>query len=334
MILDAHAVTSHQDCRRSYLLHLDYQRIQYRAKSLFDSQLRRAILRLSTPPPPPVADICADARTAFLTAAANPGLDLPPGADPYAIAKEWCALLETIPRAIARLVLLTLKPSATVQLFPSVGWRVLANMDDSGTLHRWITVDRWDADALAREMHGWYVFGDMAMLGAPMMIHAIEIGAVRNGRRASPWCRGWQHPHTPNLGWLRFRHADGTGFKGWTAVHLADHAHDITPDEWVDAMWKDGEALARVHHVLLNAPDDAVCEDTRAQLLMLASEMTQAAVERGSTTWRAVPMSRSACDGMVPCQWQDACYAPADVTDPTTTGLYRLRVDSKIPVAR
>jgi nitrite reductase/ring-hydroxylating ferredoxin subunit len=332
VILDAHAVTSHQTCRRDYLLALDYQVIRYRAKSLFDSLLRRAIIRLSAGDA--AASVCADARTAFLTAAANPGLDLPAGADPYAIAKEWCAMLDTVPRAIARLVLLTVKPSAIVQLSPSVGWRVLANMDDTGTLHRWITVDRWDGDALAREMHGWYVFGDMAMLGAPLMIHAIEIGGVRHGRRASAWSRGWRHPHTPNLGWLRFRHTDGSAMKGWTPVYLADHAHDITADEWVDAMTKDGEALARVHHVTLNAPDEATCEDTRQQLVVLAREMEQAAVERGSTTWRAAAMSRGACDGMVPCRWQHACYSPATgtdaVTDPTSTGLYRRRVDSTL----
>lgn len=335
MILDAHAVTAHQTCRRSYLLHLDYQVIRYRAKSLFDSLLRKVILRLSAGDD--AAAVSADARTAFLTAAASPGLDLPPGADPYAIAKEWCAMLDTIPCAIARLTLLVLKPSAIVQLSPSVGWRVLSNMDDSGTLHRWITVDRWDDDALAREMHGWYAFGDMAVLAAPMMIHAVEISGIRNGRRASPWARGWRHPTHANLGYLRFRHADGSPMKGWKPIHLADHAREITPAEWVDAMDHDGESIARIHHVMLNAPPDAVCEDTRQQLLVLAREMEVAACERASSTWRGLPMSRGACDGMVPCQWQYACYMGGDadaVTDPTSTGLYRLRADSKMPATK
>lgn len=321
MILDATSLTHRQDCARRHLLELDWFPRKWRAKHLFDFLLIRAILAISiTKDPITMAD---EARTRFLESAANPGLDLPYGIDTYVVAKDWCAMLETIPRAIAKLSLLTIKPAGIVQLNSSTSWRTSSFVDDSGTLHRWLTVDRWNEDALAREMHGWHAFGDMAVLRAPMMIHAIEIGQMRKERRASPWARGWRHPSMPNVNGVHFKHRDGSSFSGWTAMYLADVSH-IDADDWVEAMFRDRAVESLIHHVTLNAPSDGVCDDTRQQILIEAARMDEAAMGRVSMPWSAVPMSRGACDNLVPCPYQMACYSE-NIVDLAATGMYTRR---------
>jgi hypothetical protein len=319
MILSATALTHFQDCRRRHLIELDWYAHHHRPKTLFDRLLSRAIYKLSNGGDP-VAE-ADEARTQFLEAAANPGLDQPYGTNTYQVAKDWCAMLETIPRAVATLVLLTVKPAGVVFLDDLTSWQTTSWMDDSGTLHRWITVDKWNEDALAREMHGWHAFGDMAVLRAPMMLHVIEIGQMRKGRRASQWARGWRHPSVANIHGVHFKHKDGSSYQKWTPLYLAD-AGDITPEDWVEAMIRDRVIDDVVHHVTVNAPSDAVCEDTVRQMLAEARRMR--AMEREGYDWTEIPMSRGACDGLVPCIWQDACYAvgASKVVDLITIGLY------------
>lgn len=324
MIVDAHQLSHYQACQRRHLLELDWYPNKWRAKSLFDRVLTRAILAISNGGDPIAS--AEEASTTFLEIAANPGLDLSYGANSYQIAKDWCAMLGTIPRALSKLMLLTLRPSSVVQINSTTSWRVQSPADDSGTLHRWVTVDRWNEDALAREMHSWHVFGDMAVLRAPLMLHAIEIGRMSKGRRASSWARGWRHPSMPNINGVHFKHKDGSSYSGWTPMYLAEQAN-ITADDWVEAMWRDHAVEALVHHLTLNAPSDAVCDDTLAQILIEARRMDAAAQERGSTTWRALPMSRAACDGLVPCPFQWACYGDNTI-DLEVTGLYKRREKS------
>src|SRR5258705_7349655 len=153
LILDAPTITDWQSCKRKYLLHKEWRPVKWRAHSLFDACLRQAIFAISNGKD--AITMASDARAAFLLAAANPGLEVPQGSQPYTIAKDWCTMLETILRAVSRLTLLTLHEPAYVPLDQITVWQPLAWADDTGQLHRWITVDRWDEDTLYREMHGW-----------------------------------------------------------------------------------------------------------------------------------------------------------------------------------
>lgn len=321
MILDATLLTHHQSCARRPVLETDWYPRRWRPKTLFDLVLTRAILSLSSGTS---AESCAEtARVEFLERAANPGLDLEDGVDPYQQAKDWCVMYETILRVLAKITLLMVKTVGTVSLNSSTGWRGSSLVDDTGTLHRWVTVDRWDADALSREMHSWYTFGDMTAFKSPMMIHAIEIGQIRKGRRASAWARGWRHPSLSNVNGVHFKHRDGSSFTGWTAMHLADHV-EYSADDWVDAMIRDRAGYALIHQANLNALSESALAAATGQMLVLGHEIQRAITERGSAPWNSLPMSRGACDSLIPCVWQSACYSE-NIVDLAATGLYTPR---------
>lgn len=233
-------------------------------------------------------------------------------------------MLSTVLLSVAKLTLLTLKPVPDFAPTSRIAWRFIAHKDDSGTLHRWITVDRWDADELTRAMHGWHVIGDMVMARMPMVLHVIEIGQTRGGRRACAWARGWRHPAMPNLR-MRFRRTDGQDFTGWKPVYLADMAGgDEAVHTWVEQMWREGAAEPLMHHATIECPPDSTCENIVAQVLGEAGEMRRLRVERASSPWHALPMSRPACDQFTPCPFQSVCYSDR-VVEVGELGLYQRR---------
>jgi len=269
---------------------------------LFTATLRRAIFQVSNGTP--VEDAVNDAKSRYMLEASNPGLDLPPGSKPYTIARDWCAMLDTVVRGAARLTLLTVKESKQTKLSENVKWQVRSWADESGQLHRWIIVDSWSQDDLYRELHGWHTFGDIAVTQCPLMLHVVEIGSQRNGRRASSWARAFQHPAIPHLK-LRFRKSDGSALDGWRSYYLAD-AQNPDPDGWVEQMALEGECERLMRHITINVPPKQVCEDTVQQIVYEAHRYDEA---RSSTQWHDQPMSRGACDGYSPCVYQPVCYS-------------------------
>lgn len=320
MILDAKRLTDWQACRRRGLLHEDWTPALWRPKALFDACLRRAIFRVSNGADP--AQEATDAKTEFMTQAADPGLDVASGASSWVLARDWCAMLDTIVRAVSRLTLLTLKEEHPVRLAALVDWRPRAWRDESGQLHSWVTVDRWDDEALTREMHSWFVFGDIIACEAPLMIHAIEIGQIRSGRRASPWARAWRHPGMSSLP-LRFVKTDGSSLSGWKSAYLADD-RNLSPDAWVDTMTREGECARLIRYATIGVPAKSARNDALAQILFEAAEMRRAFEDRKSVPWSAWPMSRGACDGLVPCPFQLVCHRE-QLVDPASLGLYHAR---------
>lgn len=309
--LDARSIADWQSCRRRHLLSVDYRPLRWRPRSLFLACLRKAIVAVSQDTAPDAA--ATEARTEFMQAAANPGLDIL-GGNPYALAREWCVMFDTI--------LLALNPPALTEvpaarLNSQFDWRVRAHADASGELHRWITTDQWTADHMSRELHGWPVIGDIAATRRPMTLHVIEIGRESKGRRVSPWARAFKNPAMPSLRY-RFTRSPTS-----VPVWLVDLPNE-TPEDWVGEMTKGGVAANLVHHVPVAVPDDAVCAETVGQVLREAISMRDAECDRESIPWRAWPMSRGACDLWSPCVWQSCCYGDAK-TQPSELGLYQIR---------
>lgn len=319
LTLSGSRLSDFQSCARRLVLSREWQAARWRPKALFDHCLRYAIFEVSAGNDP---ILCAQGATQkFVEGCTDPGIDVI--GDPYSQAKDYCAMLETIIRCLGKIVLLKLHRVPPVALDSDTRWDPLAWADDTGELHRWITVSEWNQDSLFREMHGWHAFGDMAVLALPMTIHSVHIGTMRNGRRSSTWARGWRHPA---MNKLRFRQINGEAFHGWRAMFLADQP--AAWDSWADQIHAEGAATALIQHTKVNAPSEAVCEDTRRQIRTLASEMRF--VLEAQTPFHMLPMSRSACDGIVPCPWQTACYAehPEDTT--RFHGIYRSRADQHV----
>ena len=83
--IDAATLHSKQACLRKVCLESEWRLTKFRPKSLFDMLLRRGILQLSANKP--IQHVVAEASAAYLEKAANLGLDLLGGRDPYSAAK-------------------------------------------------------------------------------------------------------------------------------------------------------------------------------------------------------------------------------------------------------
>jgi hypothetical protein len=319
-----------QTCPRRWLLERQWRVLRWRPASLFRSCLREGVFRLSNTEP--IEVVRSDARTRFLSEAARPGLDMLTG-DPWTVAQDWAGMLGVTLTAIARLTLLTLTrpPRVLPGTTPTTAsWLPQSWADDSGTLHRWITADAFDADTLAREAHSWAVIGDMVMLDAPMMLHVVDIGQQRSGRRVSPWARCWKHPCI--AGQYRFQRPDGKGgwrkLSGdkWTPLWYADQTKPDA-DAWCDLLDADHVTPSLLHHVTIAQPSQAQGSRIRSEILLLVEEMRRRLVDADAAVDPlSVPMARSACDPVGgPCAWQPVCMPCDSRVDIAGLGLYQIR---------
>lgn len=322
LTVEAPRIGEFQACRRRFLLNTDWRVIKWRPKALFDACLRQAIFTLARAKDADLEMAVATATSRFLETAANPGLDIPYGSNPYVIAKDWTAMLSTILPSIVRRGLTALADTPEVKLSERVGWKPKSWLGGDGRLHRWITVDHWGQADLSRELHSWWTLGDVAATRTAMVIHVVEIGQTRNGRRQSPWARAWKHPAMPNLR-LRFRRVDGSEFRGYAPFYLADQSR-VDAVAWVDQMWQEKAAEPLMHDVQADVPGDVACDIVTRDILAEAAAMRDLLTDRGTSPFHVLPMSRGACDGFVPCPWQSVCYA-TQVADPSSLGLYQRR---------
>ena len=331
--LDASQLTTFQRCRRRWLLERSWEVVRWRPRSLLAACLREGVRRLSElPAEADPSQVAATCRTRFLSVAANPGLDLPENADPYQIASDLCAVLSTTLTALQRALpttLTTLKLEPPVELSSQLAWLPLAFSDPSGMLHRYTLVDSWDSDAIAREVHGWKVIGDMAATGAAMTLHVIVIGQRRGGRQHSPWCRAWQHPAIAGL--RRFQRPDGKGghrpLAGaeWRAVWLSD-LPSVSAAEWLSQMDADGVTPMVLQDHLIAPLSETIRTETLRQICLEAEQMAAlVAAPPSELGAMSVPMSRPACDGWTPCPFQAACYRDRPAEGIGDLGLYRPR---------
>jgi hypothetical protein len=322
-----------QTCRRRWLLERHWRVVRWRPASLFRSCLREGVFQLSNAAE--IATVRSNARTRFLSEAANPGLDVMTG-DPWTVAQDWAGMLGVVLTALSRLVLLTVTRTSPVELATGsqAAFLPLSWPDDSGTLHRWLTADAWDADALAREAHSWHTLADMVMLDAPMMLHVVEIGQQRSGRRHSPWARCYKHPVI--AGMHRFQRPDGKGgwrkLSGdqWKPLWYADQTRPDA-DAWCDLMDADHVTPSLLHHISIQQPSRAASARIRAEIALVSQEMALAAATHTTPAApMAMPMARAACDPVGgPCPWQWACFAD-DYSQQgvAASGLYAIRAAS------
>jgi hypothetical protein len=207
------------------------------------------------------------------------------------------------------------------------GWQTSAFVDESGLLHAWFAVERWDRDTMAQKLHSWEVFGDCAANQVGMTLHVIEIGRMAGGHQHTPWARIYAHPAIH--GHHRFQQTDGTKLEGaWKPKWYQDSDKNNASD-WVDMMEADNvvgvrtvdvkelgkEHVERFHY-------DATRLAARMQRM---SEVVSPITGRLEGDWEDEIMERPQCD-IPPCPWQDLCYCPSGVTNIELSGLYSRRM--------
>lgn len=294
MILSAASLTTGQRCPRRFIFESDGSRgiPRWHPRDLFGASLRQAVYELSNGQPADKVGMRAGIR--YREAAREPGID---SAQPWVVAGDYTAALSTVTEAVSRLTLLTLKPGPLVTLSSSE-WQVTAFQDESGELHRWSVVERLDETSIWRELHSWYVYGDMAALDAPMTVHFVELGSFRDGRLRSPWCRAFAHPAIANH--YRFQTKSGSSLQGkWSSLWFSEAKND--PKVWVDLMEKDN--LNLIHHKQIKPLSVEAVEKFTREVAFEANRL-------GSLpSVNDLPIYRPACDSPVACPWQEKCYS-------------------------
>jgi len=289
-------------------------------KMLGDACLRQGIFELSKGKP--LADVISETTSRFYLTASDPGLDIAPGIDPYKLAMDWVACLETILTTLSRRPMVELFEVPSKPLDKMHEWSFLSFKDKHGELHRTVTVDHYNSDAVTKEMHSWYVFGDVSVAKKPMHLHFIEIGQTRDGRRHTPWCRGFSHIHIANR--LKFQNKGAKPLKGdvWQSVWLSESTR-WDAAAWCDQLDVDDVPNTLIHEVVIDPPKPDRIAEAIAHIRTESDQMQswEASIENPSV----VPMARAACHWPNDCSYLPICYGPQIDVDIAGLGLYKPR---------
>ena len=306
--MNAQQLYTLQRCARQYALEREWKVLRRRPREVLETLMRQAVIAITNGQD--VAKVSDEACTRLLETAARPGLDI--STDPYTIARDYCAIIQNSLEALSRLTLLSVKP-AGIRTVNAIDWQLSCLVDESGLLHRWICVPKWEEDTRFREIHSWAVFGDCCAAQVGMTLHVIEIGEQRKGHQHTPWAKAYRHPVIPNK--FRFRKVDGSRLeRSWTPVWY-QNSDKNDPKTWVDLMEHDG--LELIHHLAIKEPAKEHVEQFARELLDEA--------ERGADNyraWNSIPMYRPACDLPYVCPWQLICFAPPGPVDIGQIGAY------------
>ena len=90
---------------------------------------------------------------------------------------------------------------------------------------------------------------------------------------------------------------------GHDPVYLGDNAHP-NYEAWVDQMIREGEVKRLTHTVNVDVPSNRVIEDTKQQLVQIATEIHG----YKDAKYSEFPMSRQACNRGYPCAFQPVCH--------------------------
>lgn len=308
MNLSAPILTSIQRCKRLYALERDYRIMKWRPRALLDHILREAVFKLSNGQDVIITskEACAD----LLTEAANPGMET--AHDPFTLARDYCAIIENVLEALSRLSLLVLSKPGYVPLGDTEhAWKLSAFTDESGLLHRWVFVEKWDEDTQYKEYHSWNCFGDCAAAQVGMCLHVVEIGRQSKSHQNSYWTRAYKHPAIHNH--YRFRKVDGTPLdSSWIPVWYQD-SDSNTPKGWVDLMEED--RLDLIHHIHIKEPTAENIKQFHADIEYEVNALT-------GKMWRDYPISRPTCD-LPLCRWQGICYSQTKLVNVDSIGGYQ-----------
>ena len=267
--MNARVIDLLQTCPRWALLDADWQ-TRMRPRLLFDEALQLGCAELAKGQNAEQAALVA--VTHFQAFAASPGLACV--GDPYVLAMDYCASLQTVLEAVSRTVAET-----RALYFASI--KSFTTDDMSAFCHSWTVAERMAQEPLVN-----------------LNVFLIELPSARRGRIHSPWCRAFEHSHIKRR--IQFQSKTGKPLVGdWKPFWLAQQS-SWSVREWVDKMLS--ENVRPWRDITLKVLTEKVAEQIREEI---KAEMRR--FERGPS-FRDLPMHRRACDFPEPCPFQEACY--------------------------
>jgi len=171
---------------------------------------------------------------------------------------------------------------------------------DGSHLRRVILVSHWTDEREQSEKRSWGTMGEICQYKLPMKLAVMVIGHQRNGKRSSPWVRGFAHP--ANRG-LRFRKKERTRSEvfsdRWEQILREDHT-EITRETWLNAMLKDDVLREAAFHIDIPVPPEATVERIRS--------MAERKLEKLYALKDIPEANLSTCEWPVPCIFKRCCW--------------------------
>ena len=195
------------------------------------------------------------------------------------------------------------KPEDPAWLIPPVqNWTSACFLAPAGDyLRRIVLVSHWTEEREESETRNWYTLGELAHYNLPMQLIVFVIGQQRNGKRSSPWVKGFLHPQNKVLRFRRKDRAKSATFnEAWNTVLREDHA-EISREKWLESMLKDDVLREAVFKIDVPIPSPVVMERFRG--------MAQRKLEALYATKEKPEANLSSCDWPVPCPFRKCCWS-------------------------
>lgn len=228
MVPTAELLTNYENCRRKGYWASRWQAQRLRPERMMAAALSKA---LTAPYNESYGDL---AGSEFMQLAADRGLET-------ASCRIYDSCLHHA--AIADLLATVLrKQGEKAWLIPSkIGqWESSCLMaPDGNALRRIALVSHWTDERKVSECAGWFVAGEIAHYGLPMQLTVAIIGQQRDGKRHTPWSRGYLHPMNRTLRFRKKSRSVSETFNSrWEFITREDHA-EISRETWLAGMLRD-----------------------------------------------------------------------------------------------
>lgn len=197
---------------------------------------------------------------------------------------------------------------------------------DGRYLRRVIGVSHWTDEREESEKRSWYTMGEIAAYELPMQLAVLVIGQQKNGKRHSPWTKGFLHPKNHQLRFRRKQRVKSETFsEGWDSVLREDHA-EIERETWLNAMLKDDVLPEVCFSINIPVPSSPILQSIR--------EMVERKSERIAATKELPERNLSSCDWPVPCAFKRACWGATEREPSEKNGFVRISDATFSPSAK
>lgn len=273
MLLNSEDFAQHDICPRLRTYSARYESLRVSVNWAMNTAIHHA---LSTGSPIAASD-------KMMELAARPGLDV--DSRPYEVAVHHSRLAELLSTYLLSIEKFEV-PSPIPQKWGD--FQPHSFLIPGNRLLRFVLCDRWGIDREQMERFSWRTAIDTTLTNLSMTIIAFVIGGMKEGRRASVWTQGFEHPQS---GGIRILKRAGEFSDNWQKVWREETS--VKPIEWLKLMQDDGAFEGRVFSIVQGPPT----VDVTRQIEEMAAEITS----------NSLRQTRSNCYRFKPCSFLSAC---------------------------
>lgn len=287
----ASLLTSFEKCQRAGFWDRSWQRHRLTTSEALHAAVRAGLLSDRE-------DFGESAGESFIEMARDRGLEGLKGHQVYPSAIHHACLADILVSA-------TRKPGDEPWVVPEpiTNWTPSCLMDRDGSrLRQFLAVSYWNEDRQRAAIQSWSAIGEVCTYNMPMQLVVAVIGNMREGRRSSPWTRGYLHPSHKGLRFRRRGKNAADGFnERWLHIWREDH-DEITRDLWIQRMAEDSILQEQMFVVDVEVPE----QTSRHSILQTSEHQLEALQSASQLPGKALSVCN---DPIRPCEFRCCCWS-------------------------